>query len=101
MKNKNYYFNADGSAFTDLTASERTSVKKDFFYNEQIKVYSLDDGKELAKGKVKSIENGKLTLTQPNGIEQVYDILSIIVQLLPLIESIVMFFRRIFTKKIQ
>ena len=95
---KEYFFNKNGDAIQPLNFKSSPVVKKEKLIGKNVEVLSVKNRNILAKGKIKSIDNQHLTIVDSDGIERVYEILQIIVKILPLIEQIVMFFKRIFSK---
>lgn len=98
---KQYFFTQQGHAAKLFNFKGKPIIEKEKMIGKNVEVFSSKDHSFLAKGKIKSIDEneGKITIIDPDGVEQVYEFLQIIVKLLPLIEQIVMFFKRIFSKK--
>lgn len=95
---KKYRFNSNGDAIEPFNFKSSPVTKKEKLIGKNVEVLSIKNSNVLSKGKIKSIDNQYLTVVDPDGIERVYEILQIIVKILPLIEQIVMFFKRIFSK---
>lgn len=67
----------------------------------QVKVIDSTTQELLDEGKLLYQDDEKTIIEDKSGIEKVYDTTKVIVKMLPLIEAIIAFFKRLFGKKKQ
>ncbi len=80
----------------DSKSSQVINEKK--LIGKNVEILSIENRVLKGKGQIKSIEGEHLTIINSKGIEEIHELLEIIVVILPLIEQIIMFFKRIFSK---